>query len=267
LTAQSAAATHAAGTSAGNHAQSVASLSSVPQTLQSLTTPGASPTGLDQVALGTGTSAATSAVSTPASMLTALTGATGKGAVKAAGKTADAGGAWGGLLAADGGSSLGLIEDTIGFGEDGIGLVGLDGGGVGLDVLGVGLDFLGADELTESGGLGALGTFPLGGLGAGLGDTGGMGSAGAAASIGQSASVSGLSVPQTWSTDASPAAAPASPPGAVALPGSGVGATPAASATGSGAPKVTFPSLVEREADGMQRIGLRTNMVPPPLVG
>jgi hypothetical protein len=267
LTAQSAAATHAAGTSAGNHAQSVASLSSVPQTLQSLTTPGASPTGLDQVALGTGTSAATSAVSTPASMLTALTGATGKGAVKAAGKTADAGGAWGGLLAADGGSSLGLIEDTIGFGEDGIGLVGLDGGGVGLDVLGVGLDFLGADELTESGGLGALGTFPLGGLGAGLGDTGGMGSAGAAASIGQSASVSGLSVPQTWSTDASPPAAPASPPGAVALPGSGVGATPAASATGSGAPKVTFPSLVEREADGMQRIGLRTNMVPPPLVG
>ncbi len=200
-------------------------------------------------------------------MLSALTGATGKGAVKAAGNTADAGGALGGLLAADGGGSLGLIEDTIGFGEDGIGLVGLDGGGVGLDVLGVGLDFLGADELTESSGLGALGTLPLGGLGAGLGDTGAMGGAGAAASIGQAASVNELSVPQSWATDVSAAAVPATPPTAMALPSSGSGAAPAASTTGSAVPKVTFPSLVEREADGMQRIGLRTSMVPSPLVG
>lgn len=265
LAGQSAATAQAAGTSVANHAQSVGSLSSVPQTLQSLTAPGSASAGLDQVALGTGTSAATSAVSTPASMLTALTSATGKGAVKAAGNTADAGGALGGLLAAGGGSSLGLIEDTIGFGEDGIGLVGLDGGGVGLDVLGVGLDFLGADELTESGGLGALGSFPLGGLGAGLGDTGGASGVGAAASIGQAASLNGLSVPQSW--DPGPAAGSMSPPSAMPLSSSGVGAAPAASSTAAGAPKVTFPALVEREADGMQRIGLRTTMVPSPLVG
>jgi PPE-repeat protein len=267
MTGQSAAMTQAAGTSAGSHAQSVAStsLSQVPQTLQSLAAPG-SATGLDQVALGTGTSAATSAVSTPASMLTGLTGAAGQGAVKTAGKTADAGGALGGMAAAVGGSDLGLIEDTIGFGEDGVGLVALDGGGVGLDVIGVGLDFLGADELTESGGLGALGSLPLGGLGAGLGDTGGLGGAGAAASIGQAASVSGLSVPQSWA-DGGSATASASAPGPMAVPGNGFGAAPAASTSGPAVPKVTFPALVEREADGLQRIGLRANMLPRPLVG
>jgi PPE-repeat protein len=202
LSGQSAAVGQATGSSVGNQAQTATtSLSQVPQTLQSLAAPGSSATGLDQVALGTGTSAATSAISTPASMLTGLTGTAGQGAVKTAGKTADAGGALGGLAAAAGGSDLGLIEDTIGLGEDGIGLVGLDGGGVGLDVIGVGLDFLGADELTESSGLGALGTLPLGGmgglggLGAGLGDSGALGGTGAAASIGQAGAVSGLSVP------------------------------------------------------------------------
>lgn len=264
---QNAAVAHAAGTAAGSHSQTLASsMSSVQQTLQGLAAPGSSPTGLGQVALGTGTSAATSAISTPTSMLTGLTGATGNGAVKAVGKTADAGGALGNLASTLGDGSLGLIEDTIGFGEDGIGLVGLDGGGVGLDVIGVGLDFLGADELTESGGLGALGALPLGGLGAGLGDTGGLGGAGAAASIGQAASLSGLSVPQSW-PDGGAAAASTSPASAIALPNSGSGATPAASTSAMAAPKVTFPSLIEREADGMQRIGLRSNMLPRPLVG
>jgi PPE-repeat protein len=268
MTGQSAAVAQAGGTSAGSNAQSVAStsLSQVPQTLQSLAAPGSSATGLDQVALGTGTSAATSAVSTPASMLTGLTGTAGQGAVKTAGKTADAGGALGGIAAAASGADVGLIEDTIGLGEDGVGLVALDGGGVGLDVIGVGLDFLGADELTESSGLGALGTLPLGGLGAGLGDTGGLGGAGAAASIGQAASVSGLSVPQSWA-DGGPAAVSASAPGPVAVPGNGFGATPAASTHPAALPKVTFPALVEREADGLQRIGLRANMLPRPLVG
>ncbi|OBK34983.1 hypothetical protein A5658_10370 [Mycobacterium sp. 1245111.1] len=262
--AQNAAVAHAASSAVGSHAQSVSSsMSSVPQTLQGLSSPGSTSAGLDQVALSTGTSAATSAVSTPTSLLSNLTGATGK----AAGKTAGAGGALGGLAAASSGADLGLIEDTIGFGEDGIGLVALDGGGVGLDVIGVGLDFLGADELTESGGLGALGALPLGGgLGAGLGDAGSLGGVGAAASVGQAASLSGLSVPQSWA-DAGTAVAPTSTPAAVALPNGGVGATPATSATGVAAPKVTFPSLVERESDGMQRIGLRSNMLPRPLVG
>jgi PPE-repeat protein len=273
MSGQSAAVAQAAGTSVGHHAQNAtsASLSTVPQTLQGLAGPTSSPAGLDQVALGTGTSAATSALTTPASLLTSLTGTTGKGAVKAASNTAEAGGALGGLAAAaGGGSSLGLIEDTIGFAEDGVGLVGLDGGGVGLDVIGVGLDFLGADELTESGGLGALGTLPLGGLGglgAGLGDIGGAGSAGAAASIGQAGSLSGLSVPPSWSTEVGPAVAAMSPPSPMAVPGSGVGAAPAASTSGPAVPKVTFPALVEREADGLQRIGLRTNVLPSPLVG
>jgi PPE-repeat protein len=267
---QNGAVAHAAGSAAGSHAQAATStMSSVPQTLQSLSTPGSTSTGLDQVVLGTGTSAATSAVSTPASLLTGMTGATGNSAVKAAGKTADAGGALGGLAAAASGSDLGLIEDTIGFGEDGVGLVALDGGGVGLDLIGVGLDFLGADELTESGGLGALGALPLGGLpglGAGLGDAGGVG---AAASVGQAASLSGLSVPHSWADAGAPAGAatPLSPPTAMALPHSGMGATPATSTTGSAVPKVTFPTLIEREADGMQRIGLRSNMLPRPLVG
>jgi PPE-repeat protein len=261
--AQNAAVAHAAGSAVGSHAQSASSsMSSVPQTLQGLSGPGSTSGGLDQVALGTGASAATSAVSTPTSMLSNLTGATGK----AAGKTAGAGGALGGLAAATSGSDLGLIEDTIGFGEDGIGLVAMDGGGVGLDVIGVGLDFLGADELTESGGLGALGALPMGGLGAGLGDAGSLGGVGAAASVGQAASLSGLSVPQSWA-DPGAAVAPTSAPAAVALPNGGVGATPAASTTGVAAPKVTFPSLMERESDGMQRIGLRTNMLPRPLVG
>ncbi len=261
--AQNAAVAHAAGSAVGNHAQSVSSsMSSVQQTLQGLSGPGSTSGGLDQVALGTGSSAATSAISTPTSMLSNLTGATGK----AAGKTAGAGGALGGLAAASSAGDLGLIEDTIGFGEDGIGLVAMDGGGVGLDVIGVGLDFLGADELTESGGLGALGALPMGGLGAGLGDAGSLGGVGAAASVGQAASLSGMSVPQSWA-DAGAAVGPTSAPAAVALPSNGVGATPAASTTGVAAPKVTFPSLMERESDGMQRIGLRTNMLPRPLVG
>lgn len=257
---QHAAAAQAATTAAGNHAQNVSS--SVSQTLQSLAGPGSTPPGLDQVALGTETSAATSAVSTPASMLTSLTGATGK----AAGKTADAGGALGGLAAAVAGpGETGLLLDTVGFAEDGVGLVALDGGGVGLDLIGVGLDFLGADELTEAGGLGALGALPLDGLGAGLGNAGVFGGGGAAASIGQAASLSGLSVPQSWADAGAPSLAGS--PAAMPLPHSGLAATPAASTTGVAAPKVTFPSLMEREADGMQRIGLRTNMLPRPLVG
>ena len=267
---QNGAVAHAAGSAAGAHAQTAAStMSSVPQTLQTLSAPGSTSTGLDQVVLGTGTSAATSAVSTPASLVTGMTGATGNSAVKVAGKTADAGGTLGGLAAATSAGDLGLIEDTIGFGEDGVGLVAMDGGGVGLDVIGVGLDFLGADELTESGGLGALGSLPLGGfsgLGAGLGDAGG---AGAAASVGQAASLSGLSVPQSWGEGAAAAGStgPPTTPAAMTLPNNGIGATPATSTTGVAAPKVTFPTLIEREADGMQRIGLRSNMLPRPLVG
>ena len=88
---------------------------------------------------------------------------------------------------------------------------------------------------------------------------------GAAATMGHASSVGTLSVPQTWG-DAVPAA-PVSAAGAMPVPTSGFGAAPAASTAAQGATKVTFPTLVEREADGMQRIGLRATMLPPPLVG
>ncbi len=278
LAGQAAAVAHAAGASAGTHAQTMtSSMSTVPQVLQGLSQPvqsTSSAPGLSSMVMGTGTSAATSAATTPASMLTGLTGATGKGAVKGVSKSADAGGLLGTALT---GSDLGLIEDTIGFGEDGVGLVGLDGGGVGLDVLGVGLDFLGADELTEAGGLGALGMAPLGGLGgaAALGPLGGLGAGlgsgvGASASIGQAASISGLSVPGSWA-DIGPVGSVGaiSPASAVALPGTNLGAAPAVSAGGYGMPKVAFPSMAGREVDGaMRAIGFRSSVIPhSPMAG
>ena len=87
---------------------------------------------------------------------------------------------------------------------------------------------------------------------------------GAAATMGQASSVGTLSVPQTWA-DAGPAASV--PAGPMPVPTTGFGAAPAASTNAPATPKVTFPALVEREADGLQRIGLRATMLPPPLVG
>ncbi|OBI43759.1 hypothetical protein A5707_04015 [Mycobacterium kyorinense] len=271
LAAQSASVAKAAGTTAGGHAQAMtSSLSSVPQTLHGLAQPlqsTSSTSGLS-MAMGTGTSAASSAAFTPASMLTGMTGASSKGALKGAGKSAGLGATAAAAPAAALGSenSIGLVEDTVGLGMDGVGLVGLDGGGVGLDLIGVGLDFLGADELTEAGGLGPLG---VGGLGVGgLGHLGGGLGGGASASVGQAASLSGLSVPQSWAGAASPLGS-FSPASAMPLPNANLGAAaPAASASGPAMPKVTFPSLAGRETDGLQRIGLRPNMLPhSPMAG
>ena len=84
--------------------------------------------------------------------------------------------------------------------------------------------------------------------------------------MGQASSVGALSVPQTWA-DAGPAAASMSPAAAMPVPTSGFGAAPAASTSAPAATKVTFPQLGEHEVDGLQRIGMRTNMLPPQLVG
>jgi hypothetical protein len=159
----------------------------------------------------------------------------------------------------------GYAADAAGLGADGLGL-GTDAGGLGTDFAGVGLDFLGADSLFESEGIG-----PFGGLGLapalGPGHMGSLGfGGGSAASMGQASSVGALSVPQGWA-DTGPFTGSTSSASAMPLPNSGFGATPAASTTGVAAPKVTFPSLVERESDGMQRIGLRSTMLPRPLVG
>ena len=74
-------------------------------------------------------------------------------------------------------------------------------------------------------------------------------------------------MPQTWTADAGPAATTISPAAAMPVPASGFGAAPAAAASAPAATKVTFPQLGEHEVDGLQRIGMRSNMVPPQLVG
>src|SRR5579884_2276924 len=252
---QAAAVAHAAATSAGTHARTaVSSMSTVPQLLQGLAQPAhsSSMSGLPQMAMGEAASMTTSGASAPASALSGLTAASGKGAVKGAGNGAGLGVAAASPLAASGGESIGLVEDTAGLGMDAVGLVGLDGGGVGLDVIGVGMDFLGADELTESGGLGPLGALPVG-------PTGGSG-AGASASIGQAGSVGALSVPQSWG--AALTGGTMSPPSVMPLPAGGLGASPAAAPAGPSVPKTPAATFAGRGADGaMHQIGFRPRVV------
>ncbi|MGO9285555.1 MAG: PPE family protein [Mycobacterium sp.] len=255
---QNAAVAHAAGTSAGAHAQTVtSSLSSVPQTLQGLSQP----------------SQSVSAVS-------GLAGALGKGVSKGAsvganGATSASGlGGLTGLLGTGTSTSAGLADigsDVAGLGADGAGL-GTDVGGLGTDFVGVGFDFLGADSLFESQGLPPIDG--VGGLGMGAGVGGpanlgplGFGGLGPAASVGQASSVGALSVPQSW-VDAGPVAA-VSAGGPVPLPSNGFGATPAVSMNGPVTPQSSMTSMVARESgDVLQRIGLRSNVLPhSPMAG
>ena len=276
LTGQSAAVAQAAGTTAGSHAHTVAStsLSAVPQTLQGLAQPTQTASGLSSVATSNGaalTSSGASGATGPVSALSSLAGSAGKGVGKTAGTGASASsglGALDSLVDIGSSSSTGVADlgsDAAGLGTD-VGGLGTDVGGLGTDFAGVGLDFMGADSLFESQGLG-----PVDGLGA-LGLTPALGGStpmgplgfGAAGTMGQASSVGTLSVPQTWA-DAGPAASV--PAGPMPVPTTGFGAVPAASTNAPATPKVTFPALVEREADGLQRIGLRATMIPPPLVG
>ena len=276
LTGQSAAVAQAAGATTGSHAQTVAStsLSAVPQTLQGLAQPTQTASGLSSLVTSKGAALASSGASGatgPMSALSSLAGSTGKGVGKTAGTgtAASSGlGALDSLVDMGSSSSSGVADlgsDAAGLGTD-VGGLGTDVGGLGTDFAGVGLDFMGADSLFESQGLG-----PVDGLGA-LGLTPALGGStpmgplgfGAAGTMGQASSVGTLSVPQTWA-DAGPAASV--PAGPMPVPTTGFGAVPAASTNALATPKVTFPALVEREADGLQRIGLRATMIPPPLVG
>ena len=278
---QTSAVAQAVGSSAGNHAQTVgSSLSTVPQTLQGLSQPTQTASGLSQLTTGSGAavgSSGTSGVAGSLSTLSSLARSTSKSVGKTTSTGASASSGLSGLLGLAGGETgpgglAGYLADAAGLGADGLGLE-TDAGGLGTDFFGVGLDFLGADSLFQSEGIGSFDG--LGGLGLmpGLGGSGHLGplsfgGLGPAASIGQASSVGGLSVPQGW-VDASPVGA-VSPAGPIPMPGNGLGAAPAATPAGSTsltAPKLTFPSLMEREADGMQRIGLRSNMLPRPLVG
>jgi PPE-repeat protein len=281
VTGQAAAVAHAAGTSAGAHAQTVAS--SVPQTLQGLSQPSqsvSSASGLSQLTTGSGSAVASSATSgavAPVSAVSGLTGAVGKGVSKGAtvGATSTSGqGGLSGLLGAGtsaSGEFADLGSDVAGLGADGAGL-GTDFGGLGTDFIGVGFDFLGADSLFESQGLPPIDGVGGLGLGTGLGGPAnlgplGFGGLGPAASVGQASSVGALSVPQSW-IDAGPIGA-VSPGGPVPLPGSGFGATPAVSMNGPMMPQSSMTSMVARESgDLLQRIGLRSSVLPhSPMAG
>jgi PPE-repeat protein len=275
MTGQSAAVAQAAGTSTGSHAQTVAStsLSTVPQTLQGLSQPTQSASGLSQLLTGNGTALASSSasgVSGPLSALSSLAGSTGKGVGKSAGTGASSGlGALDSLVDIGSSSSSGVADfgtDVAGLGADGAGL-GTDVGGLGTDFGGVGLDLLGADSLFQSEGLGPIdglggldlapamgGSMPMGPFG--------FGGSGAAASMGQASSVGALSVPQSW-TDVGPAAGSVSAPSAMAVPSSGFGAAPAASTNGQVMTQSSVTGQVARESgDVLQRIGLRSTVLP-----
>ena len=274
----------ALGHSAATHSQTTASsLSTASQAMQGLVSPASSAAGLSP-AMGTGTSVASSAASAPTGAFTSLTRASTKGASTGTSSSSTAASALGGLSSllgtgtstSSGGAGLGA--DAAGLGADGAGLA-TDVGGLGTDFAGVGLDFLGADELTESGGLGALGN--LGGLGSfggagGMAPLGGVDGAGAAAGLGQAGAIGSLSVPQSWAdvtatgswTDAA-GAGPVSPAGAIPLPGNNFATTPAVSTVGSATPKAPMPTLAGRAADAaVQKFGFRSTVIPQsPLAG
>jgi PPE-repeat protein len=276
LAGQAAAVAHAAGTSAGTHAHAIAShvsrsLSTVPQTLQGLAQPVQSTwstSGLSQMMMSDGAllASGSSGAFAPASALSGLTGATGKGATKSAGAGAGAASGLGGLsgLLGDGATTTG---EMAGLGSDAAGLA-TDAGGIGIDFFGVGMDFLGADSLFETeglapvDGLGALGLVPA----AGLGQPAPLGGTGAAVNLGHAASVGALSVPQSW---ANMPVESASPAGALAVPGANLGATPAMPVGSYGMPRPSLPTVMGRAADGaIQKLGFRATIVPhSPMAG
>ncbi|GFG74904.1 PPE family protein [Mycobacterium botniense] len=258
LAGQAVAVAGAAGAATGTRTHTaIPAVSAIPRALQGLSSPAAPTAGLSQSLVSSGASCAGYA---PAGVLPGLTGASGKSALKSAGKGAAAGAALSSpLAAASSGQSIGLAEDTAGFGMDAAGFAGLDGGGVGLDTIGVGLELLGADELTESGGLGPLGVVPPGvGGGVGLAPLGGLGAA--AAHMGQAGSLGIMSVPQGWGELLS--AATMGPASAMPLPPGGLGAVSAAAAGKSSIPTMSIPGLAGREVvGGVPQIGFRPRVI------
>ncbi|SPM31035.1 PPE family protein [Mycobacterium terramassiliense] len=249
------------GAQVGSNAQTTTAqlMSSVPQTLQSLATPGAaSGTGLSPAA-GAAVSLGSSGASAPLSALSSLTGATGKTATKGAstgasalsGLTSSLTSLLSGNTGGVGLDAIGLGSDLAGLGGDGAGL-GADGAGLGFDGYGLSLDFagLGSLEGVDGGAVSGLG---------GLGPVGGLGAA-ASASVGQAPSLGTLSVPPTWA-DAVSSVTPLPALDANAMPG-GWGASPASAPT-AGISKLPLGGMVGRESEGaVQRIGFRPTLIP-----
>lgn len=243
--------------------------SSVPQTLQGLSTPGSSlGTGLSQAAMGTGASLGSSGASAPLSALSGLTGASGKGATKSASTGAGAASGLASALAAApaaDGATAGLASEAAGYGADGAGLI-ADGGGIGIDLYGLDLDYQGLalDEAGAGSILGAEGAQGIAGASAAAGVGGleplaGLGQ-GAAASVGQASALSTLSVPPSWATTVS-SVAPLPALGGGAMPG-GLAVAPAAS-PGTAVSKLPLGGMVGRESEGaVQRIGMRVSLIP-----
>jgi PPE-repeat protein len=248
--------------SAGRNAQTTTAqlISSVPQTLQTLATPGAaSGTGVSQAAAGTAASLGASGASAPLSALSSLTGASGKTATKSASTGAGVlSGLTSSLTSLLGGNTGGLGLDAFGFGSDVAGLgadgagLGADGGGLGFDAYGTSLDLESAGSL-----IGAEGAGGVPGLGS-LGPAGGLG-AGASAGVGQAASLGTLSVPPSWADSAS-AVTPLPALDANVMPG-GWGAAPSP-AGGVGVSKLPLGGMVGRESEGAVRIGFRPTLIP-----
>jgi PPE-repeat protein len=248
-----------AATQAGSGSQKTAAqaISSVPQALQGLSTPGSS------AAVGTAAGVGTSGATTPLSALSNLTGASSKSASVGTGSaTGLLTGAASGLGSGNLYDALGLGSDVIGLGSDMAGLgadgggLGADGGGIGMDVYGLQLDLAGAGSIV---GAEANGSLP--GLG-GLGDVNGLGilghPGGAMAGLGQADALGTLSVPPSWS-DALGVAAPTPIPETNPVPG-GWGAMPSST---NGISKLPLGGMVGRESDGaVQRIGFRHSMIP-----
>jgi PPE-repeat protein len=264
LAGQAGAVAQAAATRAGGNVQTTAAqaISSVPQALQGLATPGSSSTaGLSQAAMGTGASLGSSAASAPIGALSSLTGASGKTATKS---TSTGVGAVASLVSGLSGASgmggvFGMASDVAGFGSDAGGL-GTDGGGLAMDLYGLSLDFQGAGSILGAEGVpGFEGPEALGGLGS-LGPVAGL-NTGASASLGQAASLGTLSVPPSWA-DTLSVAAPAPILGANVMPGTQLGAMPSA-ASGAGVSKLPLGGMVGRESEGaVQRIGFRASLIP-----
>lgn len=245
-------------------------LSSVPQTLQGLSTPGSSSsTGLSQAAMGTGASLGSSGASAPLSSLSGLTGASGKGATKSASTGAGAASGLASALAATpaaDGAAAGLASEAAGYGADGAGLI-ADGGGIGIDLYGLDLDYQGL-ALDEAGAGSILGAEGVQGIAGGAGTAAGLGGLeplaglgqGASASVGQASSLSTLSVPPSWATTVSSVAPLPGFNGGV-VPG-GWAAAPGAS-PGTAVSKLPLGGMVGRESEGaVQRVGMRVSLIP-----
>lgn len=270
--------THAVAQSGSTaHATATQWASSVPQTLQGLSTPGSPPsTGLSQAAMGTGASLGSSGATAPLSALSGVTNASGKGATKSASTGAGAATGLASTLAAAPGLDTGtgaLAGEAAGFGADGAGLVADTGGigidlygldldyqGLGLDYQGLALDYAGAGSIL--GAEGASGVQGIGGLGAAAGlenlsPLAGLGH-GAAAGIGQASSLSTLSVPPSWAATVS-SVTPLHALHSAAMPG-GWAAAPTPGPTVS---KLPLGGMVGRESEGaVQRVGLRVSLIP-----